>query len=110
MLTPSKVNVRGSVRKQVTCECCGHQYDYEMTRSGSGSYRGFAWTRSEGQEKAAPQAVEDLQEKLATECDVVPCPRCGAITREMDRKEGDDIRIRFPVYPTERNWSRILLR
>ena len=56
MLTPSQVNVRGSVRRQVTCESCGHQYDYEMTRTAAGSYHGFAWNDRDGQAKALPGA------------------------------------------------------
>jgi hypothetical protein len=87
MLSPSQVSVTGSVRRQVTCESCGHAYNYEMSRTASGSYHGFAWNDAEGQRKALPEAQEALRQQLETECDVVPCPKCGALTREMQEEE-----------------------
>lgn len=84
-MTPITINIKGSVRKQVTCESCGHQYGYEMTRIGTGTDGGFARNQKEGEEKASYEAAADLREKLRTDCDVVHCPQCGAITRQMKR-------------------------
>ena len=84
-MSPSLMDATGSVMKQVRCERCGYQYSYEMTRTAIGSYSGFALTRQEADEKAAANAAQRLKTMLETECDVVPCPSCGALTRQMKK-------------------------
>ena len=54
-----------------------------------GSFSGFALTRQEADERAALDAAQKLKAMLETECDVVPCPKCGAFTREMERAKVD---------------------
>lgn len=82
-MNPSMIDATGSVKKQVTCESCSHQYEYEMTRTAIGSYSGFALTRQKADEEAAADAAQKLKTMLEIECDVVPCPKCGALTRQM---------------------------
>lgn len=77
------ISANGSVKRQVTCESCGHSYEYEMSRTAYGSFSGFAMTRAEADEKEAENAVEKLKVMLTTECDIVPCPKCSALTRQM---------------------------
>jgi hypothetical protein len=84
---PGMVDATGSVMKQVTCESCGHQYEYKMTRTGHGNFCGYARTAQQADEKAAVEAAEKLKKALETECDVVPCPQCGALTRQMKAAE-----------------------
>ena len=57
----------------------------DWTRTTGGSFSGFAVTRAEPDEKASANAAEELAEMLETDCDVVPCPQCGALTFEMQR-------------------------
>jgi hypothetical protein len=91
MPSPSRAAVTASVQRQVTCESCGHHYEYKMSRIGTGSYSGFAWNDEEARAKAMPEAFADLDRQLATDCDVVPCPKCGQITSAMREKERNDI-------------------
>ena len=42
IMSASVISVSGSATKQVTCESCGHQYEYEMSRTANGSFPGFA--------------------------------------------------------------------
>jgi hypothetical protein len=74
---------KGSVEKQVVCETCGHGYSYTMTREAMGSHHGFALTGEEQAKKEAEDAHQKLKEMLECECDVRPCPKCGALTRQM---------------------------
>lgn len=88
-MSASAISVSGSVKKQVTCETCGHRYEYEMSRTATGTYSGFATTRQEADERAAVDAAHQLHSVLSAECDVVPCPQCGAITKEMAAAKTD---------------------
>jgi uncharacterized protein (DUF983 family) len=88
-MNPSAIDATGSVTKWVKCESCGHEYEYTMTRTASGSYSGFAVTRKQADEKAAVDAAQKLQTMLQTECDVVPCPKCSALTKDMEAAKTD---------------------
>ncbi len=92
MPTSLQVSVSDSARRHVTCESCGPEYDYEMNRTGSGSYYGLALIVRRGEERALPKAAENLQRQLDTGCDVVPCPVGGAITGEREQEERRGIR------------------
>jgi len=87
MFAPSTSTVTGSATKRVVCESCGHEYEYKLTRAASGAYHGFAWTAKEGEQRAAQAAADKLPELLGSGCDVAPCPKCGAITAEMQAEE-----------------------
>jgi uncharacterized protein (DUF983 family) len=75
----------GSVKKQVVCEHCGNHYEYEMRRMAMGNVNSSGLTKAEADKEAERIASEKLQQMLEKECDVVPCPHCGAITTEMDK-------------------------
>jgi len=70
----------------VTCDKCGCQYFYELARIGSGSgtapygIGAAAVTRS-----AEEQSQRDLQERLAAEAELVPCPKCHWISEDLVR-------------------------
>jgi hypothetical protein len=67
-MNPSLVNLRGSIKKHVICEKCGHQYDYQLDRTAHGEFSGFAMTRAKADEKAALDAAEKLKIMLEMEC------------------------------------------
>jgi hypothetical protein len=58
-----------------------------MNRSAVGSYSGLTLTRAKADQMATEDAEEKLEKMLVSECDVVPCPRCGALTEEMKREK-----------------------
>jgi hypothetical protein len=53
----------GTVNKRNSCERCGHDYAYRMTRRASGDAR--------------------LRRELERDCDPVPCPSCGWYQTQM---------------------------
>ncbi len=59
----------------VTCESCGRQYAYTMTRSVEYGPRQIWRTEAD-----ATMALDNLLKKG---CDIVPCPDCGALTQAM---------------------------
>ena len=68
----------------VTCDMCDCQYFYELTRIGAASrknYGGF------GEDVAArrveERAQKELQDQMAVEAELVPCPECGWINDEL---------------------------
>lgn len=77
------ISATGQVVKHVNCVSCGHRYRYLMSRTAYGSYSGFAKTQAEADRRAAQDAAERFERKLESDCDLVPCPKCGAVTREM---------------------------
>ncbi len=94
-MEPSMCKASGSIKKRVTCESCRHEYEYEMSRTADGSFWGFAMTKQEADEKAALDAAEKLKALLERDWDVVPCPKCGTLTREMQRPKTDFIPLSF---------------
>lgn len=60
--------------KRITCERCGHEYSYEMTRRAHAS---AADASSSGREAARVRAERKLERIVAREQDPVPCPECG---------------------------------
>jgi hypothetical protein len=82
MSTSSKIAM-GEVNKDVDCECCRNQYSYKMKRVAVAKVADSDLLQSEADDQAARIVANELQEKLEKECNVVPCPTCGAITRQM---------------------------
>jgi hypothetical protein len=79
------VEVRG--RKPVTCQQCGHEYSYVLTREGSGKDGTlFGLAPSRAQDKARDRAEQAAVDKLRRECDPVPCPACGWYQPDMVRE------------------------
>src|SRR6267142_1796243 len=84
---PSKhfaASAKGSVIKAINCEQCGLRYFYQLTRSASGEASAFCYI---GERAAAARAQrradENLQKLLKTDCDLVPCPQCGHLQRDL---------------------------
>ena len=50
-----------------------------------GTVHRSALTKADADKEAARIAADQLQKMLENDCDVVPCPECGAITRERDK-------------------------
>ena len=79
----SSIVVRDSVMKTVACRNCGQVYRYEMRRTEVGNHRSKETTNTEAEALANKDAETKLQVRLKNECDMVSCPKCGAITDEM---------------------------
>jgi hypothetical protein len=75
--------VSGSVTKHVSCTRCGRPYQYELERTVIGKSSKGAATTAEAQAQASQDADAKLAANLASGCDLVACPACGAITQEM---------------------------
>ena len=67
-------NVEGCVFRLVRCENCDGEFVYLMERSGQASGVGGASERA---------AAEDLDRRLQSDCDSVPCVHCGWLQSEM---------------------------
>jgi hypothetical protein len=68
----------------VVCDKCRCEYYYELTRRGTGAGEapyGIGTTRAA--ESAQAQAERDLKIRLASEADLVPCPKCHWINDEL---------------------------
>jgi len=87
---PSRATwVKGSITKQVKCDSCGHDYKYEMSRAVPIRPPIDRAAKDAGRDNgvAASLAQQNLTKMLETNCDLVPCPQCGALTREMVAEE-----------------------
>lgn len=78
--------VSGSTVKNVRCETCGHTYSYVMQRTARAAVQGFTLNRQKAKECALAEANHKLQADLVSGFDVVPCPKCGAFTKQMKAK------------------------
>jgi hypothetical protein len=66
----------GKTTKVVRCEACGRHYAYALQRTGRGHDKGevgLGWIN----QVALAQAKANLQERLDTGIEAVPCPACG---------------------------------
>lgn len=82
-MSSSRKFASGTVTKRVDCAGCGRSYEYDLSRTVMGSSSKDAPTQSEADAQAAQAADAKLKAALANDCDLVPCPSCGAITKEM---------------------------
>jgi hypothetical protein len=70
--------VSGSACKFVECEQCQQKYVYAMSRSVQGQGSSLYFLDNAGaSNRAQDRASAQLQQELTTDCDPVPCPRCG---------------------------------
>ncbi len=68
----------------VECERCGCGYFYEMSRIGTGTGTALYGIGQAGASRAAQDSsLTDLQQRLATEAELVPCPNCHWINDEL---------------------------
>jgi hypothetical protein len=74
----------GRVPRFVTCEQCSHGYGYWLERTGfGGAHSYFGIGMIGGRDRAASRAEANLEQRLRTECDAVPCPSCGWYQEHM---------------------------
>jgi hypothetical protein len=69
---------------RVVCTRCGCEYFYQFTRIGSGSAQapyGLGVPRATA--KANEKAQKDLQRRMASESELVPCPKCNWINEDL---------------------------
>ncbi|MBC8350776.1 MAG: hypothetical protein H8E66_02235 [Planctomycetes bacterium] len=68
----------------VECDKCGCTYYYELSRIGSGTGTALYGVGQTGASRAAnDNSLTDLQQRLATEAELVPCPKCNWINDEL---------------------------
>lgn len=76
--------VRGSRTKHVTCEGCGHRYQYQVESEGSGTGESAYFLNNEGaQQRARERAQASLDSRLERAREAVACPRCGLFQAYM---------------------------
>lgn len=68
----------------VVCDHCGGTYYYELARIGTGAHTAsYGIGSSSSPQKAQDHSESDLQRRLASEAELVPCPRCNWISNEL---------------------------
>lgn len=68
----------------VHCDQCGAEYFYELTRVGIGSATAaYGFGKEAAKRKAFARAQKDLGKRLATDAELVPCPKCGWVKEEL---------------------------
>ena len=79
--------VSGTSVKLVHCEACQVEFVYLMKRTGVGHGRSAFFLNNAGaQKRAQTAAMKQLQRRLASEIDAVPCIGCGELQPDMVRK------------------------
>jgi hypothetical protein len=69
---------------QVKCDQCGSDYFYELTRIGTGSASAhYGIGASAATRSSQEQSQHDLLIRLASEAELVPCPKCNWINDEL---------------------------
>lgn len=78
------VKCRAETLKVAQCEGCGSEYVYKIHRVGQGSGFSLLFLNNTGAQRGATSGAEaNLQQKLATGVEAVPCPSCGLYQRAM---------------------------
>ncbi len=69
---------------RVACTRCGCEYFYKFTRIGSGSAQApYGLGVGRATTKANQKAQKDLQRRMSSESELVPCPKCNWINEEL---------------------------
>jgi hypothetical protein len=69
---------------RVACTRCGCEYFYKFTRIGLGSAQApYGLGVDRATRKANEKAQKDLDRRLASEAELVPCPKCNWIDDEL---------------------------
>ncbi len=77
-------NAVGKLCVGVKCDKCGGAYYYELSRIGSGAGTAIYGIGQGGaRSDAEKNAVRALQERLASEAELVACPKCHWINEEL---------------------------
>jgi len=76
-----------AVPKFVRCAQCGSDWAYLLVREGRGTMHTIWGIGAESARLVARgKARQALQEMLSNDCEVIPCPDCGALQPEMQPK------------------------
>jgi hypothetical protein len=74
----------GARVKYVTCEKCQTEYAYELIRTGMGEGNApFFLGQASAAARAKKRAHEQLEKRLASEAELVPCPTCGWVNEDL---------------------------
>jgi hypothetical protein len=74
----------GTVPRFVKCEKCGHGYGYWLTRTGYGHSYSYMGVMPIGREdRIVGDAEVEVEQRLKTACEAVPCPECGWYQKHM---------------------------
>lgn len=66
------------------CDKCGCEYYYQLVRVGSGAgVAPFDLGMASAERAASDESQQDLQNQLAGEAELVPCPQCHWINEEL---------------------------
>src|SRR5262249_46676161 len=69
---------------RVLCTRCGCEDFYKFTRTGSGSAQApYGLGVGRATAKANAKAQKDLQRRMASEAELVPCPQCNWINEDL---------------------------
>ncbi len=65
----------------VVCDQCGTTYYYELARIGTGAQTApYGIGKTKASQQALKQSEADLEQRLASEAELVPCPKCNWIS------------------------------
>jgi hypothetical protein len=68
----------------VVCDQCQCTYYYELSRIGTGAHTAsYGIGEGSAADKAQDQSASELQERLAVEAELVPCPKCNWISNGL---------------------------
>ncbi len=69
---------------EVRCEKCDCTYFYELTRVGTGTESSpYFLLEDWARDTAVAKAKADVERRLASEAELIPCPRCNWINEEL---------------------------
>jgi hypothetical protein len=75
---------QGVALRRVTCEKCGAQFVYALTRKAVAESTSWFFLDNQGaKERAAENVDRELSEALDRDVDRVPCPKCGLYQSAM---------------------------
>lgn len=70
--------------ENVTCDRCNCEYQYELARYGLGiSHSHYGLGESNANHKAHGRSSENLNERLAFDAELVPCPKCQWVNEAL---------------------------
>ncbi len=76
----------GETTVRIECNNCGCEYFYELRRVGAGSeVAPYSVGGTRASRSAVAQSERDLSRRLASEAELVPCPRCNWINQDLVR-------------------------
>lgn len=79
-----RVNLDGDLEKRVSCEACSRDYFHVVKREALGSHIDFlVLDAAQVEGMAGDDARQKVARALAGLIEIVPCPHCGHVQREM---------------------------